>query len=120
MEATLAGLILVATLTLVLIRPKDVSEAWWALLGGGLTLALGLVTLGQAGSILLETQDALVLLVGMMALSAIAEKAGFFDWAASLTARAGGGSVLRLYGFVVLAGKTPRRCLRLAIRRLRV
>jgi len=31
-----------------------------------------------------------VLLVGMMALSAIAEKAGFFDWAASLTARAGG------------------------------
>lgn len=45
-----------------------------------------------------------MLLVGMMALSAIAEKAGFFDWAASLTARAGGGSVLRLYGFVVLAG----------------
>ena len=33
----------------------------------------GLVTLGQAESILLETQDALVLLVGMMALSAIAE-----------------------------------------------
>ena len=64
----------------------------------------GLVTLGQAESILLETQDALVLLVGMMALSAIAEKAGFFDWAASLIARAGGGSVLRLYGFVVLAG----------------
>jgi arsenical pump membrane protein len=103
-ETVLAGLILVATLTLVLIRPKDVSEAWWALLGGGLTLVLGLVTLGQAGSILLETQDALVLLVGMMALSAIAEKAGFFEWAASLTARAGGGSVLRLYGFVFLAG----------------
>ena len=104
METILAGLILVATLTLVLIRPKDVNEAWWAVLGGGLTLVLGLVTLRQAGSILLETQDALVLLVGMMTLSAIAEKAGFFDWAASLTARAGGGSVLRLYGFVFLAG----------------
>jgi arsenical pump membrane protein len=60
-------------------------------LGGGLTPVLGLVTIRQAGSILLETQDALVLLVGMMTLSAIAEKAGFFDWAASLTARAGGG-----------------------------
>jgi len=60
-------------------------------IGGGLTLVLGLVTIRQAGSILLETQDALVLLVGMMTLSAIAEKAGFFDWAASLTARAGGG-----------------------------
>jgi arsenical pump membrane protein len=45
-------------------------------LGGGLTQVLGLVTIRQAGSILLETQDALVLLVGMMTLSAIAEKAG--------------------------------------------
>ena len=89
METILAGFILVGTLTLVLIRPKDVSEAWS--FGGGLTLVLGLVTIRQAGSILLETQDALVLLVGMMTLSAIAEKAGFFDWAASLTARAGGG-----------------------------
>ena len=95
MEIILAGLILVATLTLMLIRPKDVSEAWWAVLGGGPTLVLGVVTLRQVGSILLETQDALVLLVGMMTLSAIAEKAGFFDWAASLTARAGGGSVLK-------------------------
>lgn len=93
-----------ATLTLVLIRPKDVSEAWWAILGGMLTLLLGLVSFRQAGSILLETQEALILLVGMMALSAVAEKAGFFDWAASLTARAGGGSVLRLYCFVFLTG----------------
>ncbi|MCA1740364.1 MAG: arsenic transporter, partial [Actinobacteria bacterium] len=104
MQTILAGLILVATLTLVLIRPKGVSEAWWAVLGGLLTLILGLVSLRQAGSILLETQDALVLLVGMMALSAVAEKAGFFDWAASLSARAGGGSVLKLYGFVFLVG----------------
>jgi arsenical pump membrane protein len=103
-ETILAGLVLVATLTLVLIRPKDVSEAWWAALGGVLTLLLGLVSLRQAGSIFLKTQDALVLLVGMMALSAVAEKAGFFDWAASLSARAGGGSVLKLYGFVFLVG----------------
>jgi arsenical pump membrane protein len=103
-ETTFAGLVLVATLVLVLIRPKDVNEAWWAVLGGALTLLLGLVSLSQAKSILLETQDALVLLVGMMALSAVAEKAGFFEWAASLTAKAGGGSVARLYGFVFLAG----------------
>lgn len=104
MDALLAGVVLVATLVLVLIRPRNVSEAWWAVLGGGLTLVLGLVSLRQVGSILLETQDALILLVGMMALSAVAEKAGFFDWAASLTARAGGGSVFRLYVFVFLVG----------------
>jgi arsenical pump membrane protein len=104
MSALLAGAILVATLALVLTRPKDIGEAWWAVLGGGLTLVLGLVSFGQAWNILLETQDALVLLVGMMALSAVAEKAGFFDWAASVTARAGRERVLLLYAFVFLVG----------------
>jgi arsenical pump membrane protein len=104
MNALLAVAILVVTLALVLTRPKDVGEAWWAVLGGVLTLALGLVSLWDAWEIVLETQDALVLLVGMMALSAVAEKAGFFDWAASLAARAGGGRVFLLYGFVFLVG----------------
>lgn len=104
MSALLATLVLVATLALVLARPKDMNEAWWAVLGGGLTLALGLVSLRQAGELLLETREALILLVGMMSLSAVAEKAGFFDWAASLAARAGGGRVFYLYAFVFLVG----------------
>lgn len=103
-DALLAGLILVSTLILVITRPKEVGEAWWAVLGGGLVLVLGLVSLRQAGEILLETYDALILLVGMIALSAVAEKAGFFDWAPSLAARAGGGRVWLLYGFVFLVG----------------
>lgn len=98
MDALLAGLVLLATLALILTRPLDLNEAWWAVLGGGLVLVLGLVSLRQVGEIILETRDALILLVGMMALSGVAERAGFFDWAASLAARAGGGSVLRLYG----------------------
>lgn len=93
-----------ATLALVLTRPRDVDEVWWAVLGGGLTLVLGLVSLGRAWGILREIEDALVLLVGMMALSAVAEKAGFFEWAASFTARAGRERVFWLYGFVFLIG----------------
>lgn len=34
MEATLAGLVLTVTLVLILIRPGDINEAWWAALGG--------------------------------------------------------------------------------------
>ena len=41
MGAALAVLILAATLVLVLFRPKDVGEAWWAALGGGTVLVLG-------------------------------------------------------------------------------
>lgn len=104
MTALLAGAILAATLALVLTRPGDVGEAWWAVLGGGLTLVLGLVSFGQAWEVLRETQDALMLLVGMMALSAVAERAGFFDWAAAITARAGRERVFLLYAFVFLVG----------------
>ncbi|MGI9048888.1 MAG: ArsB/NhaD family transporter [Rubrobacteraceae bacterium] len=104
MEALLAGLVLMATLALILVRPRGVSEAWWAVGGASLTLALGLVSVGQAEEIVIETHGALMLLVGMMALSAVAEKAGFFEWVASLAARAGGGSVFTLYAFVFAVG----------------
>lgn len=104
MYALLAVAILVTTLALVPARPREVNEAWWAVLGGGLTLVLGIVSFGQAWGILRETEDAILLLIGMMALSAVAEKAGFFDWAASLTARAGRGRTFLLYGFVFLVG----------------
>lgn len=103
-DALLAGVILIATLLLILTRPRDIGEAWWAALGGGATLILGLVTLREVGEILVETSDALLLLLGMMALSAAAEKAGFFDWAATFAARSGNGSVRRLYVMVFMVG----------------
>lgn len=104
MDALLAGVILASTLLLILIRPKDISEAWWAVLGGICVLAFGLVPLREAAGIVAETHDALFLLLGMMALSAAADRAGFFDRAASLAARAGGGSVRKLYVMVFLVG----------------
>ncbi len=88
----LAGALLFGTLALILTRPKDIEEAWWAAAGGVLAVAIGLVSIREVGSIVWETHDALLLLLGMMALSVAAEKAGFFDWAAALSARAGRGS----------------------------
>ena len=100
----LAGAILAATLTLVLTRPWGVNEAWWAVGGGALALTSGLVSIKQATGIVVETHEALILLVGMMVLSAVVEEAGFFEWAASITARFGGGRVIVLYGSVFLVG----------------
>lgn len=104
MDALLAGGILALTLLFVLVRPKDIAEAWWAVLGGSLALAFGLVSVREVGGIVWETHDALFLLLGMMALSSAADRAGFFEWAASLAARAGAGSVRRLYVMVFLVG----------------
>lgn len=104
MSGLFAGLVFAATLALVLTRPRGIGEAWWAAAGGGAVLVAGLVSLSQFGDILRTTQDALIFLVGLMALSAVAERAGFFEWVASRAARAGGGSVPRLYAFVFVAG----------------
>lgn len=104
MDALLAGLVFLVTLALILTRLFGVNEAWWAAAGGALALALGLVPLAQAWRIVLESREVLIFLVGMMALSAVAERAGIFGWAASLAARAGGGSVPRLYAMVFLVG----------------
>jgi arsenical pump membrane protein len=104
MDALLAGGILALTLVCILIRPRDIGEAWWAVLGGVVVLALGLVPIGDVWNIVWDVHDALFLLLGMMALSAAADRAGFFDFAASLADRAGAGSVRRLYVMVFLVG----------------
>ncbi len=100
----LAGALLVATLVLVLARPWGLGRAWWAALGGAAAVASGLVTPGQALGLLSETADPLVLLAEQMALSAVAEKAGFFGWSASWAVRAGGGSAARLFAMVFAVG----------------
>jgi arsenical pump membrane protein len=103
-DSLLAGCVLLLTLLLILIRPWNLNEAWWAGLGGLATLGLGLASPPQAWGILRDTWDAILLLIGMMALSVVAERAGFFDRVAALAIRAGGGSVPRLYGMVFLVG----------------
>ena len=69
-----------------------------------MVLITGLVSPLQAVDMLSETADPLALLVGMMLLSAIADKAGFFDWSASFAVWAGGGRVWRLFALVFVVG----------------
>ncbi len=100
----LASTILALTVSLVLAHPWGLSRAWWAALGGGVVLITGLISPLQAVDTLSETADPLALLVGMMLLSAIADKAGFFDWSASFAVWAGGGRVWRLFALVFVVG----------------
>jgi len=104
MDAAVATLILLVTLLLVLFRPRGLPAALPAALGGLLVLALRLVSLHQTWEIIRFAQDALVFLIGMMIVSAIVERAEFFEWCATLAARAGSGSVRRLYLFIFLIG----------------
>jgi arsenical pump membrane protein len=104
MDAAIATLILLVTLVLVLFRPRGLPAALPAASGGLLVLALRLVSLQQAWEIVRFAQDALIFLIGMMLVSAIVERAEFFEWCATLAARAGRGNVRRLYLFIFLIG----------------
>lgn len=99
------GLALFAiTLLLVIIRPRRISEAIFALGGGALMIAGGFVAPAQAWMILLGEWNVYGFFLGLMTIAAIAEQAGIFEALALLAARWARGDARRLYLAVFLVG----------------
>jgi arsenical pump membrane protein len=98
--------IFVVTIVLIMTRPAwlPLKETGAALLGGILMLSLGFVGLGEAGGVLLGEWNAFLFFLGLMTIAAMAERAGFFDWVASLAARQAKGSSRRLFVNVFVIG----------------
>jgi len=100
----LLPLILVAGILLMLIRPRNIPEAYWV--GGGalLLVLLRLVPLRLAGRAVAEGTDVYLFLIGMMLLSALAREHGVFDWLSSVAVRCANGSCSRLFTLVYAVG----------------
>jgi arsenical pump membrane protein len=92
------------TLTLVMLRPKRVTEWMAAALGGLLMLIGGRVSLEDAAHTLAASWNVFGFFLGLMSISALADAAGFFEWAAFTAARQSGGSARRLFINVFLVG----------------
>jgi arsenical pump membrane protein len=101
------------TLAGVLTRPRGISEAWFAAGGSVLLLLLGTVTPQEAWQVTRESGDVLLFLLFLMALSALVDTSGFFDWAATLTARGAKGDPCRLLVGLFLLGAVITTCLSL-------
>lgn len=84
--------IFLATLALILVRPRGLNEAVGA--GGGAVacLLLGLVSFSDVRDIAQQTVNVLGFLLGMMVITGIAEHAGVFEALAERAARAARGS----------------------------
>jgi arsenical pump membrane protein len=97
-------LIVSLSIVLMLIRPREIAEAYW--IGGGvfLLLILRLVPLLLAGRAVTQALDVCLFLVGMMLLSELAREHGVFDWLSSLAMRRAHGSRSRLFALVYAAG----------------
>ena len=74
------------------------------MIGAGVLLLLGLISPADAFYTLVRDWNTFLFFLGMMALSALAEAAGLFDWLAAQAARFAGKSAARLFLNVFLLG----------------
>jgi len=94
--------IFVATLFLMIKRPRGLRLGYAAGIGAVASLLLGTVSLGQAAQSFLDIWDAALAFLGIIALSVTLNAMGFFRWAALRVVRLAGGSGVRLYFYVAL------------------
>lgn len=93
-----------ASILLMLFRPRGIAEAWW--IGGGalLLVATGLLPLPGAAHAIREGLDVYLFLIGMMLLAETARHEGVFDWVAGIAVGHAKASPARLFLLVYLAG----------------
>lgn len=104
MTPFLALAIMAVAIILMLTRPKGINEAWFVLAGASAMVAIGAVGVDELPGISGETADVLLFLLGMMALTGIAERAGVFDVLAERVANLARGNGRALYVLVFLLG----------------
>jgi arsenical pump membrane protein len=97
-------LIFVATLTLIMLRPFGITEGASALLGAALMLLVRSLSPTDAVLALRGQWNVYGFFLGLMTISALADRAGVFDWMAYQAGRWAGGSALRLYLAVFAIG----------------
>ena len=88
----------------VVVRPWRTPEVAWAVAGAAALVPLGLVPAPAAMSAIGKGLDVYLFLVGMMLLSAIAEREGLFDHLAAVCVRRANGSPTRLFALVYAVG----------------
>lgn len=96
--------ILLGTIILIAWRPGWLREGVVASLGAGLMILGGWATLDDVGQTVTATGGIICFLLSMMVVAAVADRAGFFDWAAHRAICLSGGRGRVLYVVLYLLG----------------
>ncbi|MGE5652652.1 MAG: arsenical efflux pump membrane protein ArsB [Bacillota bacterium] len=97
MHALIASMVFVATLTLVILRPKGVNEAYYALGGAVVAMLAGLISWQDVVVVAGIVWNATLALIAIMVISQVLDEAGFFRWIALHLARMAGRSGMKLF-----------------------
>jgi arsenical pump membrane protein len=103
-SAPLATAIFLATIILVIVRPRRFTEAAAALAGAGAMVVAGLVPAGDAVANVAGHWNVLLFFVGLTGTAAVAERSGLFEVLAGQAAQRSGGRPRPLLVAVVLIG----------------
>jgi len=103
-HGTAIWLISLLSIALVLVRPRGLPEAWWAMGGGCVLVLCRLISPGLAVHAIGKGTDVYLFLTGMMIMSEVARREGVFEWLASHAVRASTGSRPRLFLLVYVVG----------------
>lgn len=88
----------------VILRPFAWPEFIWAIAGGTILVALGLLPWQEALHGVARGGDVYLFLIGMMLLAELARQEGLFDWLAAWAARVAEGSATRLFTLIFAVG----------------
>ena len=97
-------LISLASIVLMLIRPKRLPEALWTTVGASLLVLCRLITPSQAGHAAMKGLDVYLFLTGMMIVAELARREGVFAWVAVHAVNSAKGSRRRLFTLIYGVG----------------
>ncbi|MEO8735344.1 MAG: arsenic transporter [Edaphobacter sp.] len=92
------------SIALMLLRPRNIAEAWWIGIGAAALVTFHLIPLSLAAHAIAEGTDVYLFLAGMMLLAQLAQMHGVFNWLATIAIQLARGSRTRLFTLIYIVG----------------